>query len=87
MISCNTEALAIPAKTYRDPSETTAIAARLSISERVADCRQKKENLLAAIALLKDVPLEDAYQVQCHFDHPEAACLYVDRTYWQRFVE
>jgi hypothetical protein len=86
-ISAGTTAVAVCPKTYQDPSDTKAVAARLSIAERCQQCRKAKENLLAAIELLADVPLHADHEIRNQFSHPVDACLYVGRVYWQKFVE
>lgn len=86
-INVSTTAVAVCPATYRDPSDTTAVAARLSIAERCAQCRKAKESLLAAIALLADVPLANDHEIRSQFGNPVDACLYVERVFWQRFVE
>jgi len=86
-INCSTTAVAVCPKTYQDPSDTQAVAARLSIAERCAECRKAKTNLLAAIELLAEVPLANDHEIRGQFGNPVDACLYVERVFWQRFVE
>lgn len=86
-IDITTTAVAVCPATYKDPADTTAIAARLSIAERCEQCRKAKTNLLAAIELLADVPLDNDHAIRSQFGNPVDACLYVERVFWQRFVE
>lgn len=74
---------------YSDPErhghqqEENAIASRLSVSERVADCTRAKENLITAMELLKGVPTVNAHR----FADMATEMQCVERAFWQAFVE
>ena len=73
--------------TWHDPSarpdEPTAIALRLSISERCAETRRHKENYAKALEYLADVPLP----YNCRMPDLEDECLEIERCAWRKFID
>ena len=73
--------------TWHDPSaqpdESTAIALRLSISERCAETRRHKENYAKAIEYLDGVPLP----YHCRMPNLEDECLEIERCAWRKFID
>ena len=70
----------------RDTSEgqdASAVALRLSISERVKDCESQKTRFLQAKELMQGVPTRNRFD----FDEPEPACLYIERHAWQDLIK
>jgi len=65
------------------PQESTAVAARLMVCERVAECTRAKENLITAMDLLQGVPTVNAHR----FADKETEMQCVERAFWKSFVE
>ena len=73
--------------TWHDPSarpdESTAVALRLTISERCAETRLLKENYAKALEYLDGVPMP----YDCRVPTLEDECLEIERHAWRKFID
>ena len=82
-ININNHALTTWHDPYARPDEPTAVALRLSISERCAETRRHKENYAKALEYLADVPLP----YDCRMPNLEDECLEIERCAWRKFID
>ncbi len=82
-ININNHALATWHDPNARPDESTAVALRLSISERCAEVNRQKENYAKALALLDGVPLP----YDCRMPSLEGECLEIERVAWRKFID
>ncbi|MDX9793869.1 MAG: hypothetical protein RBU24_10210, partial [Kiritimatiellia bacterium] len=81
-INLNNHALTTWHDPYARPDEPTAVALRLSISERCAETRRLKENYAKALEYLDGVPLP----YDCRVPKLEDECLEIERHAWRKFI-
>ena len=81
-ININTHALTTWHDPYARPDESTAVALRLSISERCAETRRLKENYAKALEYLAGVPLP----YDCRVPGLPDECLEIERHAWRKFI-
>jgi hypothetical protein len=65
------------------PDEPTAVALRLTISERCAETRLLKENYAKALEYLDGVPMP----YDCRVPTLEDECLEIERCAWRKFID
>ena len=65
------------------PDEPTAVALRLTISERCAETRLLKENYAKALEYLDGVPMP----YDCRVPTLEDECLEIERHAWRKFID
>lgn len=82
-ININNHALTTWHDPYARPDESTAVALRLSISERCAETRRLKENYAKALEYLDGVPLP----YDCRVPNLEDECLEIERCAWRKFID
>ena len=82
-INLNNHALTTWHDPYARPDESTAVALRLSISERCADTRRLKENYAKALEYLDGVPLP----YDCRVPGLPDECLEIERHAWRKFID